>query len=203
MVLAHDIEVVRQIAQKFVEQKEDGEKNEALAHTIECCRMLANMARWTTMAQHNYTIQMTWTGSEGKGTVDYRSYTRSYTIAADGKPDLLGSADAAYMGDASRWNPEEMLLGALSSCHMLWFLHLCTMQKIVVLDYQDAPQGVVEVDATGSGTFTEATLRPKITLISDEKLSIAHQLHEQAHKKCFIANSLNFPIKIEPEFHVA
>jgi len=144
------------------------------------------------MKQHNYTIKLTWTGNTGNGTANYRSYERSHVITAFNKPELLGSSDPAFRGDATKYNPEELLVASLSSCHMLWFLHLCADNGIVVVDYVDEPVGVMVETEDGSGRFTEVTLKPRVRVTKLEDLDVLEQLHYQANKLCFIANSVNF-----------
>ena len=115
-----------------------------------------------------------------------------------GRPDLLGSSDPAFRGDASRWNPEDLLVGSLSSCHMLWYLHLCAQAKITVLAYHDDAVGTMVEDEGGGGRFTQAVLRPVAAIAAGGDAARATTLHEEAHRLCFIANSVNFPIAIEP-----
>ncbi|MDK9704297.1 MAG: OsmC family protein [Sulfuritalea sp.] len=147
--------------------------------------------------QHGYAIRTEWSGNLGKGTADYRAYSRDHVISAAGRPDLPGSSDPAFRGDASRWNPEDLLVASLSSCHMLWYLHLCAEAKIVVLAYRDDASGTMVEDA-GGGRFTAAVLRPVATLAAASDAARAKALHEEAHRLCFIANSVNFPVRIEP-----
>lgn len=151
---------------------------------------------------HQYATRTEWTGNLGQGTAGYRAYAREHVISAPGKPDLPGSSDAAFRGDASRWNPEDLLVASLSSCHMLWYLHLCAEAKIVVLAYRDDAQGTMVEDA-GGGRFTEAVLRPVATLAAGADAARATALHEAAHRRCFIANSVNFPVRVEPTVLVA
>jgi len=146
------------------------------------------------MKQHNYTIKLTWTGNTGNGTANYRSYERSHVITGVNKPYLQGSSDPAFRGDATRYNPEELLVASLSSCHMLWFLHLCADNGIVVVDYVDEPVGVMVEAEDGSGRFSEVTLKPRVRVTKLEDLDVLEQLHYQANKLCFIANSVNFPV---------
>ncbi len=130
--------------------------------------------------------------------MDYRSYDRSFSIAIPDKPELLGSSDSAFLGDKTKHNPEDLLISSISSCHMLWFLHLCAEAGITVLDYRDAATGTMAENTDGSGRFTEVVLHP-VVLISDEsQVEQANKLHEQANKMCFIANSCNFPIRHQP-----
>lgn len=150
------------------------------------------------MKHHNYAVQMQWIGNTGEGTKSYASYRRDYRIQSAGKPAIEGSSDPAFLGDKSRYNPEELLVASLSSCHMLWYLHLCATNRLVVLSYDDNAQGVMEEGRDGSGKFVSVELRPKVTIASGGDLKMAAALHEQAHAKCFIANSVNFLVEISP-----
>jgi organic hydroperoxide reductase OsmC/OhrA len=149
--------------------------------------------------EHQYQTNLVWAGNKGSGTIDYRSYDRSYVISIDHKPDIHGSSDSAYLGDKSRHNPEDMLVSALSSCHMLWYLHLCSENGIIVLDYKDRATGKMTLNADGSGQFTEVMLHPRVTISDASGLEIANALHEQANSLCFIAKSCNFPVRHQPE----
>ena len=149
-----------------------------------------------TMKQHNYNITLAWTGNSGRGTADYKAYRRDHVIRAAGKPELPGSSDPAFRGDASRYNPEELLVAALSSCHMLWYLHFCAVNHIVVESYEDAASGVMQETADGSGRFLSATLAPQVRISSGDRAQ-AIALHEDAHKACYIANSVNFPVEVK------
>ncbi len=146
--------------------------------------------------KHHYQLTVKWTGNKGTGTSDARAYDRDHTLSVTGKQDVLCSSDPAFRGDRTKHNPEDMLVYALSSCHMLWYLHLCADAGVVVTDYEDHAEGeMVEISATGGGGhFTEVTLRPVITITDASKQALADTLHEKAHEKCFIANSCNFPI---------
>jgi organic hydroperoxide reductase OsmC/OhrA len=108
-----------------------------------------------------------------------------------------------FLGDPARYNPEEMLVASISTCHMLWYLHLCAVNKVVVLDYEDRASGVMEETADGGGRFLEVTLKPQITVTKESSLETAKKLHHDAHEKCFIANSVNFPVGCEPEIRQA
>ncbi|MGE0653737.1 MAG: OsmC family protein [Alphaproteobacteria bacterium] len=152
--------------------------------------------------EHHYQVTVDWTGNLGTGTSDYRKYGRDHAITVDGKPAILSSSDPAFRGDPARWNPEDMLVGSLSSCHMLWYLHLCAVNHIVVTSYRDAADGVMEEGGDGGGHFTRVTLRPRIVVKPGADLDKARALHHTAHEKCFIANSVNFPVDCAPEFHV-
>lgn len=147
--------------------------------------------------QHTYTTHTEWTGNLGLGTADYRAYSREHVISAPGKPELPGSSDPAFRGDAARWNPEDLLVASLSSCHMLWYLHLCSQAQIVVLGYHDDALGTM-VEESGGGRFSGVVLRPVARLAAGSDTARAAALHDEAHHQCFIANSVNFPVSIEP-----
>ena len=153
--------------------------------------------------QHTYEVGVVWTGNLGNGSSTYRGYTRDYDIACMGKPVLKGSADPGYLGDAARHNPEDMLLASLSACHMLWYLHLCTVNKVVVTAYEDQAEGVMELNPDGSGQFGRVTLRPRVTITAERDAETAERLHEKAHAMCFIARSVNFAVDHEPETVIA
>ncbi len=153
--------------------------------------------------QHTYEVGVVWKGNLGNGSSTYRGYTRDYDIACKGKPVLKGSADPGYLGDAARHNPEDMLLASLSACHMLWYLHLCTVNKVVVTAYEDQAEGVMELNPDGSGQFGRVTLRPRVTITAERDAETAERLHEKAHAMCFIARSVNFAVDHEPETVIA
>lgn len=148
-------------------------------------------------ATHDYRVEIVWTGNRGTGTSAYRAYDRDHDIHIAGKPILRGSADAAFRGTAECHNPEELLLAAISACHMLWYLHLCAEAGIVVSAYHDRAQAQMVIEADGGGQFSAATLRPEITIAAGD-LDTAHALHARAHALCFIARSLAFPIHHQP-----
>jgi organic hydroperoxide reductase OsmC/OhrA len=148
---------------------------------------------------HEYQVTVTWTGNRGTGTSNYRTYSRDHTISADGRPDIPATSDPTFRGDPARWNPEQLLVGSLSDCHMLWYLHLCATSDVVVESYVDDAVGFMEMDKGGGGRFTEVVLRPRVTIADSEALDKARELHEQAHKMCFIAQSMNFPVRNEPD----
>ena len=151
------------------------------------------------MKQHTYKVQVDWTGNNGDGTKTYKSYRRDHAISADGKPSIPGSSDPSFRGDASRYNPEELLVASLSSCHMLWYLHLCAVNHVTVIEYRDAASGVMSENEDGSGEFVRVVLRPKATIAAGDDRARALELHHEAHKLCFIARSVNFPVEIEAE----
>jgi organic hydroperoxide reductase OsmC/OhrA len=148
--------------------------------------------------EHCYRIELDWSGNLGTGTSAYNAYSRAYEIRAPGKPSLPGSSDPAYRGDAARYNPEELLVAALSACHMLWFLHLCADAGVTVVGYRDQPSGVMVEDAAGGGRFREVVLHPLVTLAVAADEPRLSALHERAHELCFIANSVNFEVRCEP-----
>jgi organic hydroperoxide reductase OsmC/OhrA len=150
--------------------------------------------------RHSYAVTVTWTGNTGSGTIGYRDFERSHDISASGKSTIAGSSDPAFRGDRTRWNPEELLVASLSSCHQLWYLHLCAEAGVVVEAYVDAAVGVMEETTDGSGQFVEVILRPTVTVAPGSDKVVADSLHRAAHSKCFIARSVNFPVKCEPVF---
>lgn len=147
---------------------------------------------------HTYSVRIEWTGNVGRGTADYRSYLRDHVIRTGEKPPIDGSSDPAFRGDPKRWNPEELLVASLSACHKLWYLHLCAANGITVLSYTDLAEGTMAEDPTGGGHFVHVLLNPKVTIGSGDDRELALQLHDEAHSKCFIANSVNFPVDHRP-----
>jgi len=152
---------------------------------------------------HRYDLATTWTGNRGTGTSGYRDYGRDHEVRADGRPAIEGSADRVFHGDRVRWNPELELVAALSQCHMLSYLHVCTAAGVVVTAYDDAPYGLMAEAEDGGGRFTEVVLRPSVTVASAGMAERAARLHEEAGEKCFIASSVNFPVRHEPSVTVA
>jgi organic hydroperoxide reductase OsmC/OhrA len=149
------------------------------------------------MNVHCYETVVRWSANGGEGTKTYRSYRRDHTISAGDKPPILSSSDPAFRGDALRYNPEELLVASLSSCHMLWYLHLCAVSGITALEYRDAATGLMEENEDGSGQFVRVALRPVVTVSSRNDLENAQALHQRAHRLCFIARSVNFPVEVE------
>ena len=146
--------------------------------------------------EHHYKVSVEWTGNTGAGTAGYAAYSRDHVIQAAGKPEVPGSSDPAFRGDASRWNPEDLLVASLSACHKLWYLHFCSVNGIIVEDYVDNAEGTLVMEKDGAGQFSEVVLKPVIT-ISKGDPARADELHHDAHEKCFIARSVNFPIRVE------
>jgi organic hydroperoxide reductase OsmC/OhrA len=153
--------------------------------------------------EHRYSVTVRWTGNLGSGTSGYGAYSRDHAIGAEGKQNIQGSADPAFRGDRARWNPEELLVASLSTCHMLWYLHLAADSGIVVTAYTDQPEGTMEERSDGSGRLTRVVLRPTVTMIGTGDADRANALHRAAHEKCFIANSVNFPVTCEPKIVIA
>lgn len=147
--------------------------------------------------EHRYTVSVEWTGNRGTGTSGYRDYDRDHIIHVDGKQDIAGSSDPAFLGDAARWNPEDLLVASVTACHKLWYLHLCAVAGIRVLSYRDRAEGTMVVDG-GGGRFSGMVLKPHIVIAAGGDREKATALHHDAHEKCFIANSVNFPIACEP-----
>jgi len=153
--------------------------------------------------EHIYTIDLKWTGNLGEGTKKYTAYSRDHEIQMAGKPLILGSSDPSFRGNAQRHNPEELFVSTLSSCHMLWYLHLCTVSKITVTAYEDRPKGVMIEAENGSGQFKKVTLFPIVVIKEADKVELATKLHHQALNYCFIANSVNFEVACQPTIEVA
>ncbi len=149
---------------------------------------------------HTYQVQVTWTGNTGSGTARPAAYSRNHEITAIGKPMIVGSSDPAFRGDPARWNPEELMVVALSQCHMLWYLGLCAKHGVVVTAYTDAAEGTMREHADGSGEFTQVILRPRITLANPADRDLADARHHEAHEMCFIARSVNFPVHVEATY---
>lgn len=149
------------------------------------------------MTTHRYALTTTWTGDLGTGTSGYRHYARDVTIRVDGKPELLASADRPFRGDPTRWNPEDMLLAALSECHLLSYLHACTSRGVVVTQYVDAAEGTMRLEGS-AGRFERVILRPRVAVADESMIDQAIDAHHDAHEWCFIANSVSFPVEVDP-----
>ncbi|MCI4657043.1 OsmC family peroxiredoxin [Cryobacterium algoricola] len=148
--------------------------------------------------EHHFDVRVAWTGNRGTGTSDYRAYGRDHVVSAEGKHPVEGSSDRAFRGDADRWNPEELLIAALSQCHMLSYLHVAARNGVVVVGYTDDATGTM-VQTNGGGHFTGVTLRPRVTVSDAGQVDLAQSLHAEAERECFIAASVNFPVGHEPE----
>ena len=151
------------------------------------------------MKQHKYEVKTTWTGNQGKGTTTYNSYKRTHVIQIPGKVDIMGSSMPQYLGDPEFHNPEDLLISSVSACHMLWYLHLCSAEGVVVTAYEDNAEGTMIENADGSGQFTSITLKPKVTVADSMMIAKANSLHVKANQFCFIAKSVNFPVLHLPE----
>lgn len=153
--------------------------------------------------EHHYRVFVDWQGNRGTGTSSYRDYGRENLVRADGKlHEIAGSSDKTFHGNPERWNPEELLLAALSQCHMLSYLHVATNRGVVVTAYTDSPEGVMEQTSDGGGHFTLVVLKPIVMVSSSEMIEEALSAHREASQKCFIANSVNFEVRHEPEILV-
>lgn len=153
---------------------------------------------------HRYHLTTSWTGNLGTGTSGYRAYSRNYEVFVAGKSEpLQGSSDAVFRGDPARYSPEELLLASLSACHMLWFLHLCADAGIIVVNYADAALGEMAENSDGSGQFVEVVLQPSVTIQDEGRLPELATLHDKAHEMCFIARSVNFPVRVQPAARAA
>lgn len=152
---------------------------------------------------HEYAARLVWTGNTGDGTANYRSYERSYSVHVEGKPELLGTADPTFRGEADKYNPEDLFLTAISGCHMLSYLSLCARRGVRVVSYEDDARGTLVLDANGGGRFEEVSLNPTVTIDTDdaEAVQLAVRLHETAHEQCFIANSCSVPIRHSATIH--
>lgn len=154
------------------------------------------------MGEHTYELSLRWTGNTGTGTSGYRDYTRDVTAspgpgAPEGKPALLLSADKPFRGDPARWNPEELLVAALSECHLLSLLHVAVRAQVTVVAYEDHPVGTMQQEGIG-GRFTRVLLRPRVTVADPAHVDLMPRLHREAGEACFIAASVSFPVEHEP-----
>jgi len=151
---------------------------------------------------HTYQAAVTWTGNLGTGTDHYRNYSRDYEVTIAHKKMLAGSADPAFRGDSNKYNPEELLLSSIASCHLLWYLHLCADHGVIVEAYTDSATGTMEELSNGSGHFTEVVLHPIVTVADETMVTAAKELHVKANTMCFIANSVKFPVRHQAEIKV-
>ena len=144
---------------------------------------------------------VTWTGNLGTGTSTTKAFSRDLVIECHGKPPIMGSTAPAFGGDPGRYDPEDLLVASLSSCHMLWYLYLAAEAGVVVTAYKDSARGTMALGRGGAGQFTEAVLAPEITVTAGSDAEKAASLHERAHEMCYVARSVNFPVRIEPIIH--
>ena len=145
---------------------------------------------------HHFAARLRWTGAQRGATTSYKAYSREYVIEADGKPVLTGSADPHFLGDSAHYNPEELLVAALSACHLLSYLAQCSRAGIAVVAYDDDASGEMTL-IDGKIRFREVMLRPRVAIADPTRIEEAMTLHERAHAECFIANSVNFPVRHE------
>lgn len=152
--------------------------------------------------EHHYETTIEWLGNRGTGTSGYREYGRELIVTAESKHPIEGSADRTFHGNTDRWNPEELMVAALSQCHMLSYLHVAVLRGVVVNAYTDTASGTMEQTDDGGGRFTSVTLRPLVTVSSASMVDSALDAHREASEKCFIANSVNFAVHHEPHIVV-
>ena len=155
------------------------------------------------MKHHHYNTTITWTGNRGTGTSDYKAYERNHDVSIKGKRVIEATSDPSFRGDPAKHTPEDMLVSSLSSCHMLWYLHLCAVNGVVVINYVDHATGVMEENTDGSGQFIGVALNPIVTVQSADMVDRAFALHQEATRKCFIARSVNFDVYHKPQVLVA
>jgi organic hydroperoxide reductase OsmC/OhrA len=146
---------------------------------------------------HSFAVSVEWLGNRGTGTSGYRDFSRAVELRAEGKHAILASAAKPFHGDADRWNPEEQLIGALAQCHLLSYLHAATQAGVVIESYTDAATGTLHTNSDGSGALVEVVLHPVVTISAGDP-ALAERLHAEANRLCFIANSVNFPVRHEP-----
>jgi organic hydroperoxide reductase OsmC/OhrA len=147
--------------------------------------------------EHHYRVELTWTGAAQGSTSSYAAYSREFAVEVDGKARLVGSADALFRGDPSLMNPEDLLVAALSSCHMLSYLAECARSGVAVLAYSDSAKGIMSFEG-GGGKFVSVELHPRVVVGVGADIELARDLHRNAHASCFIARSVNFPVTNEP-----
>jgi organic hydroperoxide reductase OsmC/OhrA len=160
------------------------------------------MANTATKGLHEYAARLIWDGDRREGTASYASYSRRYHVVIAGKPDLVGTADPAFRGEADKHNPEDLFLTSISACHMLSYLALCALKRVRVVAYEDHANGTMTVQTSGAGKFDEVTLHPRVTIADAKDTELALRLHENAHEMCFIANSCSVPIRHEATIEV-
>ena len=146
--------------------------------------------------EHIFECRLSWIGSEQGGTKTYESYSREYKVEFEGKAPLLGTAAPEFLGEATLHNPEDLLVAALTGCHCLSYLALCSRADITVVAYEDRARGTMRV-VDKVLRFTEVVLQPRVVVVAGCDLEMARRLHDKAHRQCFIAQSVNFPVKHE------
>jgi organic hydroperoxide reductase OsmC/OhrA len=141
-------------------------------------------------------VRTLWSAGAEGAPKSNESLSRTHRIEIAGKPTIEATSDPAFRGDPARHNPEDLLVASLSSCHMLWYLVLCVGRKIPILAYEDGAYGIM-AETPRPGRFVEVVLRPKVTIAKGGDKALAAKLHERAHAECFVANSVNFPVRHE------
>ena len=150
------------------------------------------------MAEHRYELSVEWTGDRGTETQSYNAYGRDHIVSAEGRPKIRGSSDPGFRGEDTRWNPEQLFVASLSQCHMLWYLHLCAQNAVVVMEYVDRPVGSMSTGPDGAGEFTDVLLRPAVVVSAADQVDRAQALHVRANEMCFIARSVRCSVRHEP-----
>lgn len=148
--------------------------------------------------EHRYNLTAIWRGNKGTGTSGLRDYDRSHTVSILNKPQLHLTTDNPAVGDKTKLNPEDLLVTAVSSCHMLSYLYVCALEGVIVTDYVDNATGLMLEHASGGGQFKEVVLNPVIKVAKTTMIKKAIELHHKAHEICYIANSVNFEVKCNP-----
>ena len=150
------------------------------------------------MAANRYETSLRWTGSTGLG---WEHYDRTHTGSAPSAAQEVRLTTGESKGDPSILNPEQLLLMAASSCQMLWFLHLAAKARIDVVEYEDAATALMPTDEQPV-RITEIELRPRIVVAGDVREARVEKLAHTAHEHCFVANSLNAHMTLQPNIEV-
>lgn len=152
--------------------------------------------------KHTFKAEANWTSKKDITDSSKRFYNKSHQVKIEGKPILDVSAAKAFKGDPELYNPEDLLLSSLVSCHMMSYLYVCSQNGIEVLEYSDNAEAALEVNPDGSGRFVEVKLFPKVKISNPDQIELALNLHFKANQLCFIANSCNFPVLHEASCEV-
>jgi organic hydroperoxide reductase OsmC/OhrA len=121
-----------------------------------------------------------------------RGDLRDHTITV-GEQRVAGSSAPERGGDPAKADPEKLLVAAASSCHMLWFLYFSRRERLRVVSYEDEAEGFMN-----ERRFVRIVLRPAIKFDGDPDTELVSRFHDQAHEACYVANSLNCPVEVEP-----
>jgi len=148
--------------------------------------------------KHHYEVNVKWEGNNAEGTKNIRTYTRNHIAKIGNKPELHLTTDNKAVGDANKLNPEDLLVTAIASCHMLSYLYVCSLDGIVVLDYTDKANGLMTEKEKGGGSFDVVELNPVVIVADESMIEKAIELHHKAHEICYIANSVNFEVRCNP-----